>query len=155
MIITTQFGFWGQGYVRDVWIGILDYLTEHPGVRLYPGDTDVLTQAAAPYVVDGVIGALPDGGPAGMPAVDVFLCEAGTTPRVGTDNRSVSRLAFDHFRSLGLRNLAVLDAEKFHDIRGEPFVEVCREHGFIPQVFPVGPWTDTGVPASERARLAR
>lgn len=153
MIITTQLGFWGQGYGREVWIGILDYLVEHPGVRLYPGDTDVLTQAAVPHAVDGVIGAIPDGDRAGMPAVNVFLSGKWTHPRVGPDNWVVAEMAFTHFRSRGLRNLAVLDIPLFHDIRCAPFVETCHQHGFIPHVIAAdhfGDWPKYRIPAEHR-----
>lgn len=158
MIIATQIEFWGNGYRREVWIGILDYLFAHPGVRLYPGDTQSLPLADVPAVVDGVVGALLDGHSTEMPAVDVFLSRDWTNPRVGSDNRMVARMAFEHFRSLGLRNLAVLDIPHLHDVRCEPFVEACHEQGFLPHVIAAdhfGDWPNYRIPAECRDAWVR
>lgn len=158
MIIATHIEFWGHGYRREVWIGILDYLFDHPGVKLYPGETQSLALADVPAVVDGVVGALPGGDSAGMPAVDVFLSRDWTNPRVGSDNSVVARMAFEHFRSMGLRNLAALDIPHLHDVRCEPFVEACHEQGFFPHVIVAdhfGDWPNYRIPAEYRDQWVR
>ena len=157
MIIAVNIDFWSHGYNQQVTMGILNYAREHPGVQLFLGDTQMILSPETVPRVDGGIGAFTSGklNPGTLPVVNVYGSDKSAQPHVGPDNRAVARMAFEHFRSRGLRQLAVLDIPKFHDFRSEPFVEICREDGFIPRIFPVGDWPDAAVLPSERTRLLR
>lgn len=147
MIIALNKSFWHPGYDHQVGNGILNYAWEHPDIRVYMLHERPLFRQETPPRIDGVIGRLWDkfrqapplqSALEEAPKVNVYEPAMDGTVNVVMDCRAQARMAFAHFRRLGLRHLAVLDSARFKGTRCEPFVEVCREHGYIPYVFRFG-----------------
>lgn len=157
MIIAVNVGFWHHGYHRQVTVGIMNYADKHPEVKLFVADSEMFVPAAVPVKPDGIVGRLPEEAFPGdtIPIVSVLEHPEPGTVHIGTDDRAIAGMAFEYFRGLGLRNLAVLDSARLKGVRCRPFVNICHEHGYMPYVFRYGGRLVIESIEAQHARLVR